>query len=656
MSEPQTPKLKLNFHGRIIDSLGIQMYQSPVAAIAELIANAWDADANSVDVSLPSDTTGQFFSITDDGSGMTFEECQNCYLNVGRNRRLSDGETTSKGRALLGRKGIGKFAGFGIARVVEIDTVSYKTGERTVFKLDLAKLRSDEFVNSSEKEIEVLIVEGPDEARKARHGTTIRLRELVSERRPPVESFLMSMARRFVLAAQADKFRVKVNGKDLPPDVSPIGNKIEFQFPTAYAEAERPPEITLQSNGWARETIGEGEEIEWQIRFTEKPIGEEEFRGVAVYCGVKLAQTPFFFQLSGGLSGQHGQQYMTGRVRADYLDQMGADIITTERQRINWEDETAQRLLTWGQDRIKRLLAIWQERRAAEKIQKMDQRLASFSKRIERLKPSEAKVVRRALLKIASIASIDQMQFDDLASAVLTAWEGGRLRDIIEEVSRVQEMDAGVLVSLLTEHDVLTALHVAEAVRLKLDVVDGLRRRIAGRELENAVRDYIAGHPWLISPYWETFQVERRIDGFLHDALQESGIADDPDWSGRVDLALSSGGELLIVEFMRPGLTVDRAHVDRFQRYVDIIRPRVESNTGLKFQVVTGLLVADRLHTRPDLQPLLKRLADDRMECVEWSALLSRAEAQWKDFLFALSERSPEDDRVRLLLEPRDKQ
>ena len=32
--------LKLNYSGRIIDHLGIQMYQSPVAAIAELVANA----------------------------------------------------------------------------------------------------------------------------------------------------------------------------------------------------------------------------------------------------------------------------------------------------------------------------------------------------------------------------------------------------------------------------------------------------------------------------------------------------------------------------------------------------------------------------------------------------------------------------------------
>jgi hypothetical protein len=45
MSVITDKKLRLSFHGRIMDSLGIQMCQSPVAAVAELIADAWDADA-----------------------------------------------------------------------------------------------------------------------------------------------------------------------------------------------------------------------------------------------------------------------------------------------------------------------------------------------------------------------------------------------------------------------------------------------------------------------------------------------------------------------------------------------------------------------------------------------------------------------------------
>ena len=45
--------LTLGFRGRVIDHLGIQMYQSPVAAVAELVSNAWDADAEKIDIKLP---------------------------------------------------------------------------------------------------------------------------------------------------------------------------------------------------------------------------------------------------------------------------------------------------------------------------------------------------------------------------------------------------------------------------------------------------------------------------------------------------------------------------------------------------------------------------------------------------------------------------
>src|SRR4051812_40014971 len=52
-SSGQHRKLEVRFHGRIIDHLAVQTYQSPVAAIAEMVANAWDADAGDVRVTLP---------------------------------------------------------------------------------------------------------------------------------------------------------------------------------------------------------------------------------------------------------------------------------------------------------------------------------------------------------------------------------------------------------------------------------------------------------------------------------------------------------------------------------------------------------------------------------------------------------------------------
>lgn len=642
-------KLYLNFHGRIIDSLGIQMYQSPVAAIAELIANAWDADAASVEISLPMQLGDDAeIVVRDTGGGMTFVECQQHYLNVGRNRRIEH-DTSRQGRPLLGRKGIGKFAGFGIARVMEIETVSGETGERTVFRLNLDVLRSDEFVSSEKREIEVLEASGQNEATKAAHGTTIKLKSLALSRRPTQGQFNQSMARRFVFAQASSGFTVTINGVPLPPDADPIGNPVEFVFPRDYAADEVPTGLNLTADDWAEEVLDGDRRVQWQVKFTGKPIGEEEFRGVAVYCGIKVAQTPFFFQLSGGLAGQHGQQYMTGRVRADYLDLLAADVITTERQRINWEDPQAKALLEWGQTRVKQLLQLWQARRAEVKLKAIDARLAGFGERLAALPPSEAKVVKQALRQLAKISQLDDEPFQDLARAILTAWEGGRLQGIIGEVARLEAMEPGVLLGLLAEQQVLTTLHLGEVVKLKVGIVDGLRRRIESRDLENAIRNYIAKNPWLIAPEWETFAIERRIDKLAAEVATEAGVDTDDDWNGRVDLALSSGDQLLILEFMRPGLTVDRDHINRFQLYMDTLRARIGPNTGLGFRSVLGVLVADKLHVRPQDRGAVDRMANDGMVCREWSVLLGEAEAKWSDFLDILRARSPDDARTQAL-------
>jgi len=641
----QDKKLYLHFHGRIIDSLGIQMYQSPVAAIAELIANAWDADATEVDVELPDSLSGDpKIVVRDKGFGMTFQQCQDRYLNVGRNRRVDDDTDRSpKDRPILGRKGIGKFDGFGIAGGLEIDTTSGETGERTVFRLDLKELRGGDYVGTNAKPVPIVRHDPPDGRRRIQQGTKVTLTRLKLGRAPGESQFRKSMARRFLVNQSAANFLVRINGSELPQDNALMGAK--FDFPWDYREDEKPDGLRIENDRFGIENVGE-DEIRWRIRFTDKTIGTEELRGVSVFCGIKLAQTPFFFNLSGGLQGQHGQHYMSGQVQADYLDRLDADIITTERQRINWEDDRARPLQEWGQRRVKSLLAIWKKRRAEEKLKRIDNKIASFSKRMERLEPSERRTVRSAIEKIAAIETISEPQFEDLSNGILMAWEGGRLRELIANVANVETMDEGVMLKLLTEAQVLNALHVAEAVRAKVDIVAGLRKRIEGRDLENAVRNYIAKNPWLLSPEWETFKIEASVRKLVADAAKEARLDSDKRWNKRVDLVMSSGRHLLVVEFMRPGLTVDWDHLARYQRYINILRSSIDSNTELGFNSVSGLLVADKLDHRRGMKETLLQLAESDMKALEWRRLLERAEAQWGEFLQVLIERAPEDDRL----------
>lgn len=128
-------ELNLVIQPKVIDHLGIKMYQKPVDVISEFVANAWDADAEDVQITLSRES----ITVKDNGIGMTFDQCQAYYLTVGRDRRKDTGREVSKekDRPVLGRKGIGKFAGFGIAKTIVIDTVSKETGERTKFEMNI---------------------------------------------------------------------------------------------------------------------------------------------------------------------------------------------------------------------------------------------------------------------------------------------------------------------------------------------------------------------------------------------------------------------------------------------------------------------------------------------------------------------------------------
>ncbi len=644
--------LKLNYSGRIIDHLGLQMYQSPVAAIAELVANAWDADADKVEITLPDLLTESAeIVIKDNGHGMDFNQCRDRFLNVGYARRGNKNVERSprKGRRILGRKGIGKFAGFGIAQVIRVETISGVNGEATIFEMDMAKLRSDEYVNLGGSKVDLIDYKEPDPDRRKDHGTTIRLKHLnLSHRRDPV-AFAQSMARRFLLHQTAADFRILVNGSLLPDgdQIFPV----QFTFPAEYRMPERPEGLRTAGD-WGIETVG-GKEISWRVRFYQDPIGEEELRGISIFAGGKMVQAPFFFNLSGGLPGQHGQQYISGQIQADFIDEQDKDLVAPERQRVNWEHPLAAELQEWGRQRLRQLLNIWRDRRSEERVKQLEERISGFVSRLSKLRDHERRTLSRALRRVAQIETLTQTQFEDLGDSMLTAWEQGRLRDLIADIAEAEHLTPDKLVNLLAEAQVLIALNTAEAVKTKLHAVGGLKQRIAMHELENAVRDYISQHPWLVSPDWETFAVETAVFDLLSKARTESGIAAEGDFRGRVDLALSSGTHLLILEFMRPGLALDWDHVTRFERYVRIVRGDLAANTGGKFVRATGYVVADKLQGRPEFRDKLNALLKDDMYAMDWPMLFSKALAQWKDFLKILVARDPQDERLKALIDER---
>lgn len=644
---------KLKVHGRVLEHLGIQMYQRPVNAIAELVANAWDADAVRVDINLPDSISDEAeITIKDDGVGMTPEECQDKYLYVGWNRRADNPEakTDGKKRRVLGRKGIGKFAGFGIAGVIRIETISQETGEKTVFELDLDDLMGDDYIGTGEKQIKVVEYDGPDEERKEVHGTTVHL-QAIRLKQKVRRDFPRSMARRFLLLQQQAEFNVFVNGAELPESVD-LQN-IQFVFPRDYEQDEEPSGLITKDDGsgWGEEKLAAGRTVRWRFMLHTETIDEEELRGVAVYANGKLVQTPFLFYLTGGISGQHALEYLTGQVQADYLDSLEDDIITTERQRINWEHDETRALLDWGAERVKQIARIWKARRAKKRRQQIEEKVLAFADRLGKLPKTEAKTVRKALEKIGSIETLSDDQFEELGSAVLTSWEQGRLHELIDEIADVESFSATQLVDILIEQEVLTGLNIAEAVKTKILTIGGLKKLIGKAELENTIRDYIAEYPWLISPGLQTFTKEKSLRKLLTQLAKKYNLPLGKEGK-RVDLVLTSGDQLVVIEFMQPGLTLDVDHLSRYDLYFRAIKTNViEANTASGFRQLTGYIVADGLARDPVMIDKIKSMRDEKMLAMDWATLISNALEGWKEFLEALAIREPRDDRLKALLE-----
>ena len=104
--------------------------QKPILAVAELIWNAVDADADRVDVILHDDRLGGISAIevADNGHGILYQDAGKLFSRLGGSWKQGGKQSLEKRRLLHGKEGRGRFRAFALGRVVDWD-VCYQDGE-----------------------------------------------------------------------------------------------------------------------------------------------------------------------------------------------------------------------------------------------------------------------------------------------------------------------------------------------------------------------------------------------------------------------------------------------------------------------------------------------------------------------------------------------
>jgi TIGR02391 family protein len=346
-------KLKMSFDPHTIEHLGVKMYSVLPNAIAELIANAYDAEAKVVNVVLKEDEGGKSISVIDDGVGMTFEEINNNFLRIGRKRRHEDNGLSTNGiRKVTGRKGLGKLAFFGIGDTINIETK--KDGKCVKFTL-----KWNDLINSETPEYEPHF--DISDCAQEETGTMIELKDLKRKSAFDKQELAISLSKLFNFFDESFKVYISYNGDD----------KLQIDDKLKYNNLDKQIEWKFPENSDISNDYLNSKQVSGLIMATEKPL-KPGLRGVTLFAHGRLVNAPEFFGVG---ESSHGYSYFTGWLNVDFVDELEEDVISTDRQSLNWDLPITTELRDNLQSLLRSIERDWREKRKIEKRKRVSSRV-----------------------------------------------------------------------------------------------------------------------------------------------------------------------------------------------------------------------------------------------------------------------------------------
>ncbi len=172
-------------------------------AFSELVANAWDAGANKINITIPSNKNEDII-IEDDGSGMSDEEFQSRWMIIAYNRVEHQGdfveyiskEKQSFKRLAYGRNGVGRHSLFCFDDEYIVET--WKNGICNIYKVH---------IDGGQSAFSVI---EHNQYSKDGHGTKLIVK--AKKRKPRTNEIISTLGYRFLFDPE---FKISVNGKEI---------------------------------------------------------------------------------------------------------------------------------------------------------------------------------------------------------------------------------------------------------------------------------------------------------------------------------------------------------------------------------------------------------------------------------------------------------
>lgn len=567
----QRERLVLRFHNNTLKHLGISLYSTLPPVIAELVANSYDANANNVNI-LINDDKEKSITINDDGDGMNYDDIRAKFLVIGRNRREED--LPNLERLPIGKKGIGKLSVFGIAKEVTVD--SSKSNIRNCIKLNLDEiLKEERGIYYPE-----LIYE--DKKQKNKNGTTIYLNNLLRKTSFNIEyinALATSLTNRFMIFNQDFKVQIIYNHKHKISVTNILKfaslKKIEFKWII-------PADVDVDSDyHYKNEIVGE-------ILTTETPA-PADMKGIILTSRGKLVNKPEFF---GSKSDDYAYTYMTGWLEVGFIEDFENDIIATNRESLNWEDENAVKLQKYLSQLLLTIKNQWREKRRLKKKTKIEEESGSnIDEWISNLNIGERQVAKKIINAIIDNENIDTEKAASLIEYVKGSFEFESFKYYANVMSNLDTIDDSDLVKLIKDWELVEAREFYNLAQIRVKAINNFENYIETNAKEvPTLHKFLKKFSWLLDPRILKFE-----DEVTYSKLLKSKFADNhlPKNNRRIDfLCVDFVDSYFIIELKRPNAIISDKELDQALDYVSFLENKLSNERNKN---VTCFIICDKI-------------------------------------------------------------
>ncbi|MEK4228929.1 ATP-binding protein [Solibacillus sp. FSL H8-0538] len=608
-------ELKMTFDLKTIDHLGVKLYNTFPPVIAELVSNAYDAEANKVSILI--DYENKSATVQDDGHGMTLSEINDQFLVIGRNRRLSDSSGMSKNnlRQVTGKKGLGKLAVFGITEEIVIHSISDNL--KNSFSMNYNDIKNVSSATYHPKILNKNVVENTAK------GTIIELNNIRQKTITDINTLAEGLSSRFQIFDSS--FVVEIINMNTNESVTVTNetyhSRIDFEFSWNFPDDFNQEIAANTYLEWLEAKGATG-----KILTKSTPL-QESHKGIIIYARKKLVQEKTFFN---DRSNDFFNTYVTGYFTADFIDESNDDdIVSTDRKSILWDSNEELRYLKKALDEVLKIAAkSWRVQRDTKRKAEIEQFLPNNF--YDDMSPSDKMILKKVEKQlVAKLPSQnDTVQAASLLNAFKQQFKFESFKEYVHEMHET-ELTIENMEKLSNDWE---SIEINEMAKLALGRVKTIQRFedfINGNASETKViQPFLEKFPWILEPRMSVFDREVTFKKILHENFPDEELVES---NRRIDFLCSNvNGDVIIIELKRPGIKLSMKEIRQARKYEIFL---LDKRKG-QINSVKTYLISDRYDMDEEALDMYEsHTASGKLFIKTYTELIDQAKQYHKHFI-----------------------